>query len=202
MSQDIFYDPNIMPTVEFHTAIAKIQALARSKRAKRTTATLRSERVRGRQAYKSSYLTSHTQDNTQGLQGWAGLELLYNFLPILRESLTKHKGLKIHVSALSSSQQTITGQMVWDESWATTPVETILSPQELFPSLKETAEKLRGIITEQELKGSGWKFQQIEVIELHVARYQPLGGATTVWQLPHFLKGKSISTSHSYPDQL
>ena len=98
MSQTFICDPNIMLAAKFHTAIAKIQALARSKRAKRTTATLRSERVRGRQAYKSSYLTSHTQDNTQGLQGWAGLELLYNFLPILRETLAKHKGLKFHSS--------------------------------------------------------------------------------------------------------
>ena len=61
MSQTFIYDPNIMPTVEFHNAAAKIQALARSKRAKQTTTTLRSERVRDRQAYKS-YLTSHTQD--------------------------------------------------------------------------------------------------------------------------------------------
>ena len=78
MSQTFICDPNIMLAAKFHTAIAKIQALARSKRAKRTTATLRSERVRGRQAYKSSYLTSHTQDNTQGLQGWAGLGWSYS----------------------------------------------------------------------------------------------------------------------------
>ena len=64
-----------MPAAKFHTAIAKIQVLARSKRAKQTMATLRLERVRDRTAYKS-YLTSHTQENTQGLQGWAGLELL------------------------------------------------------------------------------------------------------------------------------
>ena len=70
MSQTFIYDPSIMSAGKFHTAIAKIQALARSKRAKQTTATLRSERVRDRQAYKS-YLTSHTQDNEQGLQGWA-----------------------------------------------------------------------------------------------------------------------------------
>ena len=61
-----------MPAAKFHIAIAKIEALARSKRAKQTTATLRSERVRDRQAY-TSYLTSHTQDNEQGLPGhWVG----------------------------------------------------------------------------------------------------------------------------------
>jgi hypothetical protein len=104
MSQDIFYGTGIMGiyyTAKSHTAAAKIQTLARSKRAKQTTATLRSERIRDRSAYKS-YLTSHTQDNDQGLLGWAGLELIYNFLPILKQKLTKHKGLKIHVSALSS----------------------------------------------------------------------------------------------------
>ena len=40
MSQTFIYDPSIMSTAKFHTAIAKIQALARSKRAKQTTATL------------------------------------------------------------------------------------------------------------------------------------------------------------------
>ena len=145
MSQDIFYDPNIMPAVEFHAAAAKIQALARFKRTKQTTATLRSKRIRDRTAY-NSYLTSHTQDNDQGLQGWAGLELLYNFLPILRDSLAKHKGLKVHVSAFSMSKQTVGGQTVYDESWATTPIQNILTPQELFPTLQDTAEKLQGII--------------------------------------------------------
>ena len=104
MSRTFIYDPSIMPAAKFHSAAAKIQTLARSKRAKQTTATLRLERVRDRTAYKS-YLTSHTQENTQGLQGWAGLELLYNFLPILRETLAKHKGLKFHVSAISSFLQ-------------------------------------------------------------------------------------------------
>ena len=74
MSQTFIYDPIIMRATKLHTAIAKIQALARSKRAKQTTATLRSKRVRVRTTYKS-YLTNHTQDNTQGLQatglGWA-----------------------------------------------------------------------------------------------------------------------------------
>jgi hypothetical protein len=57
-----------MPAVEFHTAVAKIQALARSKRAKQTTATLRSERIRDRSAYKS-YLTSHTQVSQESSRG-------------------------------------------------------------------------------------------------------------------------------------
>ena len=64
-------------------------------------ATLRSERIHDSNAYKS-YLTSHTQENTQGLQGWAGLEMVLNFLPILKEALAKHKGLKIHILAPSS----------------------------------------------------------------------------------------------------
>ena len=106
-------------------------------------------KIHTRSAYKS-YLSSYTQENDQGLQGWAGLELLYNFLPVLEKELAKHKGLKIHVSALSLSKQTVGGQVVHDEGWATTPIQNILRPQELFPTLQETAEKLRGIITEQE----------------------------------------------------
>eukprot|EP01048_Picozoa_sp_COSAG05_P006094 COSAG05_NODE_380_length_10564_cov_116.331676_1_plen_171_part_00 len=136
-------------------------------------------KIHTRSAYKS-YLSSYTQENDQGLQGWAGLEMMFNFLPVLEKELAKHKGLKIHVSALSLSKQTVGGQVVHDEGWATTPIQNILRPQELFPTLQETAEKLRGIITEQEQKGSGWQFQQIEVMELHVARYQPLGGAAAV----------------------
>eukprot|EP01048_Picozoa_sp_COSAG05_P007280 COSAG05_NODE_509_length_9130_cov_3.978740_2_plen_109_part_00 len=68
MPANIIYAPTIMQGAI--DAVTKIQTLIRSKRAKQTIATLRSDRVRDRAAYKS-YLTSHTQDNSQGLQGWA-----------------------------------------------------------------------------------------------------------------------------------
>ena len=54
-------------------------------------------KIHTRSAYKS-YLSSYTQENDQGLQGWAGLEMMFNFLPVLEKELAKHKGLKIHVS--------------------------------------------------------------------------------------------------------
>ena len=65
------------------SAVTKIQAFTRARQAKQRMAKLRAERVRDATAYKS-YLSSHTQDNTQGLLTWAGLDLLDNFLPVLR----------------------------------------------------------------------------------------------------------------------
>eukprot|EP01048_Picozoa_sp_COSAG05_P000935 COSAG05_NODE_29_length_29038_cov_1237.466985_16_plen_61_part_00 len=53
MTQTFIYNINIMPKTKYHTAATKIQTLARSKRAKQTMATLRSERIHGRTAYKS-----------------------------------------------------------------------------------------------------------------------------------------------------
>ena len=118
MPQKNLYASPIMPS-----AVTKIQAFTRARQAKQRMAKLRAERVRGATAYKS-YLSSHTQDNTQGLLTWAGLDLLDNFLPVLRTAIAKHKGLKLHVSALWLGSNF--GHV--ETSWATTPLRHILSP--------------------------------------------------------------------------
>ena len=80
-----------------------------------------------------------------------GLDLLDNFLPILRTAIAKHKGLKLHVSALWLGSNF--GQV--ESFWATTPLRHTLSPQEVFPTLQELKDALQNVITQQELTGSG-----------------------------------------------
>ena len=59
-------------------AATKLQALARGKRDRRA-ATVKKQ-VRGRFAYKS-YVSSFIVDNIEKVGGFAGLDLLHNFIP-------------------------------------------------------------------------------------------------------------------------
>ena len=94
-------------------AATKLQTRARSQQARRTVSDLRTKRIVARSAYKS-YLNAWSLDNTQGIPGWAGLELLYHFLPTLKLLFAEHEGLKIHLSALNEFQQSIDGQNFYD----------------------------------------------------------------------------------------
>ena len=183
-------------------AATKLQTRARSQQARRTVSDLRTKRIVARSAYKS-YLNAWSLDNTQGIPGWAGLELLYHFLPTLKQLFAKHKGLKIHLSALNEFQQSIDGNTFYSTDWATTPIQTILLSEELFLTLKDTAEVLREVITNRELTGSGWKFNRVITLELHVARYKPLGGAALVWRLQELtptLWGRTALNNLKFPD--
>ena len=115
------------------SAVIQLQSLARARQAKQRMAKLRAERVRDATAYKS-YLSSHTQDNTQGLLAWAGLDLLDNFLPVLRAAIAKHKGLKLHVSALWLGSNF--GQV--ESFWATTPLRHICLHRRFSPLSKSS----------------------------------------------------------------
>ena len=77
-------------------AATKLQALARGKRDRRA-ATVKKQ-VRGRFAYKS-YVSSFIVDNIEKVGGFAGLDLLHNFIPQIKQSLKEHGGLKIHISS-------------------------------------------------------------------------------------------------------
>ena len=93
--------------------------------------------------------------------------MIFNFTPILKRELAQHKGLKIHLSALVRFYQDFSSEVLYEESWATTPIQTILSPQELVSTLQDSTQKLGKVIMEQEMNGSGWKFERIELLELY-----------------------------------
>ena len=75
---------------KLQAAAMKIQTRTRSQQAKGLTASLRSERILSRSAYKS-YLNAFTLDNTLPVNGWAGLQLLNYSLPNLKLLFTKYK---------------------------------------------------------------------------------------------------------------
>ena len=55
-------------------------------------------KIKKRSAYKS-YVASFTEENTEHIPGFDGLQLLQDFIPHVQSSLKKHHGLKIHISA-------------------------------------------------------------------------------------------------------
>ena len=189
------YPSNIMPRTQLSkiqaAAATKLQTHHRAQQAKRVTAALRSSAVSARSAYKS-YLGSHTVNNTRNLPGWDGLEMLYHFLPTLKETFAKYQGLKVHLSALAMYT------MSFGEEWLqgdtgqhhTTSIKTITIQSDLYPTLFDLGESLRELITEAELHGSGWVFDHFRSLELHIARYHPVGGAAMEWQLRPQLAAK------------
>jgi hypothetical protein len=153
--------------------------------------------IKSRSVYQS-YLGSHMIENTQGQEGWVALEQLDLFLPILRELFAKHQGLKIHLSATTMFYMSIGGDdefapMKIDghkDQYHTTHIERITDPTQIRSTLKGLGERLQEIVASAELQGSGWVFDNIKNLELHVARYHPVGGAAMSWTLSPQLKHK------------
>jgi hypothetical protein len=175
------------------TAATKLQAHRRAQISRRITAARAA--VSTRTAYKS-YLASHTVQNTGNRPGWGGLALLNHFLPTLNDSFTKYKGLKIHLSAVAMYSMSFGDD--WATMWIegdngqhhTTHIITITQESQIGPSLTALGEALRELITEAQLHGSGWVFDHLVKMELHVARYHPVGGAAMQWTLKPQLKAK------------
>ena len=130
------------------------------------------------------------------------MEQLDLFLPILRELFAKHQGLKIHLSATTMFYMSIGGDdefapMKIDghkDQYHTTHLERITDPTQIRSTLKGLGERLQEIVASAELQGSGWVFDNIKNLELHVARYHPVGGAAMSWTLSPQLK--DVDQSH------
>ena len=128
----------------------------------------------------------------------AGLELLEHFKPTLKETFAKYKGLKVHLSAVARYNMGFGGDEDFDPMWIeganayhhTTSIKTITVQSELYPTLSELAAELQDLIAEAELHGSGWVFGSFKSLELHIARYHPVGGAAMKWTLRPQLEGK------------
>ena len=87
-------------------AATRIQSQFRGFKAREYQTARRKLPIKSRSVYQS-YLGSHMIENTLGQEGWAALEQLDLFLPILRELFAKHQGLKIHLSATSKFYMSI-----------------------------------------------------------------------------------------------
>jgi hypothetical protein len=168
-------------------AARKIQAVHRGRLARKDYSMLK--RVQQRTAYKQ-YISSDTLDNDEGLVGWDGLQLLRGFTPSLQHSFRQHGGLKVHISVLAIFKKQFDDKMIRDLRWTTTPIATALTPSALPALMKDLGNMIRDGITELELRGSGWVFEMISVLEMHAARYKPLAGSATVWKLTPALAAK------------
>ena len=215
-------------------AAAKLQALARGKRARRIAAkkkkkkqrTTKSKGVKGRTAYKS-YLASYTEDNTDKIGGHDGLHMLRDFTSQIKSSLSKHGGLKIHISSTglyrkSGPNKGANGlyddkyhvyidneyQMDYNKLpddklagfWHTTHIVQITNDSQINKALKELGDRLIERVENQELNGSGWVFVRFKNFEIHIARFKPLKGSSW-FDLPQKLKLKKAIVNVQNTDE-
>jgi hypothetical protein len=196
-----------------------LQALVRGKRDRRAAAlnkknnnrTQKTKRplIIGRTAYKS-YVGSYTQTNTDKVGGVAGVQLLRNFTPQIRASLSEHGGLKIHISSTALYRKSVDAVDVSDYNsmpdealsgfWHTTHIVSVTNDSQVGKALKELGEELIQRTEDQELHGSGWVFVRFKNFELHLARYKPLKGSSW-FDLPPALKRKQAIVNVKNTDQ-
>jgi len=208
-----------------HTASSKIQALVRGRKlrthlrslknaverienssiAQRARDTVRMySRVQEKKAYQG-YLQSHTVTNsfdelmTPEYPGWEGLKMLRGFRHVLTQAFEQHGGVKMHLSAKLRFSNTDGAEAMW---WLEHGgiIRTALTQSQLMPTLFSLGETLREKATEKELTGSGWKFEDIVALELHITRYKPLGGAAYTYKLPYTLLNKKAVINVEIPD--
>jgi len=170
--------------------------------------------IKSRSAHKS-YLTSHTIKVPEETSGWDGLLLLKRFSANLQTMLRKYKGLKIHFAVNSVFIKKLPGVQWdsddedsatpaftdWTTDWTNTPVWIVTRADQVNPLISEMIERLRGKITESALKGSRWVFYQAQDLDLHVARYHPLGGSGSRAKTPPKLYSKKATINVENQDE-
>ena len=57
------------------------------------------------------------------------------------------------------------------KDWSTSTLRRITDRSQIQHTLKDLGEQLRELITNKEMRGSGWVFVRFQTLELHVARY-------------------------------
>ena len=137
------------------SAAVKLQALVRGKRDRRAAALKKKKKKRtqktkrpliiGRTAYKS-YVGSYSQTNSDKVGGDAGVQILRNFTPQIRASLSEHGGLKIHISSTALYRKSVDAVDVSDYNsmpdealsgfWHTTHIVSVTNDSQVGEALR------------------------------------------------------------------
>ena len=132
-----------------------------------------------RLSYKS-YLACHTLNNVGKVKGYKGFELLRKFKPQLEAAMAKHKGLKVYPAARCVMDKTLAGEVIGeiDDFYVSTGIVQITAPSQVDAALSSMIGGMTQRVPEQETQGSGWVFQRVSTLEIHMAKYQPLKGSS------------------------
>ena len=148
-------------------------------------------RVTERSAYKS-YLTSYTLHNRKRVGGLAGFNLLHELTPHLSTALKHHGGIKFHVTVICEMTRQLLDDGIKERKqdfYITSNIRSVTNGSELIPMVNETVTGMQQQVPEKETQGSGWQFQRVLTLELHIAKYKPLAGSSW-FDLPSELKAK------------
>ena len=58
--------------------------------------------------------------------------------------------------------------------YITSNIRSITNSSELIPMVNKTVTGMQQQVPEKETQGSGWQFQRVLTLELHIAKYKPL----------------------------
>ena len=136
-------------------------------------------------------LASYSLENTNDIKGMLGFNLLYQFTPKLEQHLAKHKGFKFQacakliivrkVEVAGDEWDTITQEINRREDFnIMSPTATITSIGDLKPNLAAKIDFWKQKLGEKETIGSGWVFESVKSIDIHVAKYKPLKASSYI----------------------
>lgn len=147
-------------------------------------------KVASRLSYKN-YLSCHTIHNLNKVKGYKGFELLHKFKPQLTSALKEHGGLKVYPAARCHMDKTLEGKTIAeiDDFYITSGIVAVTDFSQIDQALKDMISGMMEKVPEKETQGSGWSFQRVSTLEVHLAKYKPLKGSSYI-ELPDALKAK------------
>ena len=148
------------------------------------------DEVTTRLSYKS-YLACHTLNNLQKVPGYDGFELLRRFRPQIEQALAQHGGLKVYPAARCVMNKTLAGDVIGEieDFYVTSGIVQLTDKTQIDTALKEMIGGMTQRVPEQETQGSGWVFQRVSTLEVHLAKFKPLKGSS-YFPLPKALASK------------
>ena len=132
-----------------------------------------------RLSYKS-YLACHTLNNVGKVKGYDGFGLLKRFKPQIEKALAQHKGLKVYPAARCVMDKTLAGEVISEieDFYVSSGIVQITAPSQVDAALTNMINSMTQRVPEHETQGSGWVFQRVSTLEVHLAKYKPLKGSS------------------------
>ena len=157
--------------------------------------------IEARTSYKN-YLGSYSLHNTGKVMGLAGFELMNHFIPKLTELLALHGGVKFQASARCLMNRTLEGEVIAqvDNFYINSFFQSVNNPSQIADAVKAAVNHMKELVPEKETQGTGWVFQRIVTLDVHVAKYKPLKGSSW-FDLPQALKLKKAIVNVKNADQ-
>ena len=160
------------------------------------------ERNLNNEESSKTYLSCHTLNNTEKVMGYAGLDLFTRFRSIMLSALQQHGGLKVYPTARCVMVKMLEGEVIDqdDNYYVSAKITAINSAAALDTALQEMISSMKQRITELPTKGSGWVFQRVSTLQIHLAKYKPLKGSS-YFELPKPLMLKKAVVNVKNDDQ-